>query len=81
MFVGRKILDDIGGENDDEDVEEGEGMGGVKLFDFMVIFGGVNVFVEDGVISVIGLMVCILIKEKICYFFYVLFFSYFVCFI
>ncbi|PFX20690.1 Polycystic kidney disease and receptor for egg jelly-related protein [Stylophora pistillata] len=54
MSVGRKTIDDIGGENDDEDAEEGEGMGGVKLPDPMALFGGANASVEDGATSAIG---------------------------
>lgn len=64
MSVGRKTLDDIGGENDDEDAEEGEGMGGVKLPDPMAIFGGANASVEDGATSAIGSTVCTSINEK-----------------
>lgn len=67
MSVGRKTLDDIGGENDEEDAEEGEGMGGVKLPDPMAIFGGANASVEDGATSAIGSTVCTSINEKICH--------------
>ena len=65
MSVGRKTIDDIGGENDDEDAEEGEGMGGVKLPDPMALFGGANASVEDGATSAIGSTVCASANYKI----------------
>ena len=54
LSVGRKTLDSISGEDDDEDAEEGEGMGGVKLPDPMALFGGANASVEEGATSAIG---------------------------
>ena len=54
MSVGRKTLDSIGGEEDDEDAEEGEGMGGVKLPNPMALFGGANASVDEGATSAIG---------------------------
>ena len=54
MSVGRKTLDGIGGEEDDEDAEEGEGMGGVRLPNPMALFGGANASVEEGATSGIG---------------------------
>ena len=54
LSVGRKTLDSISGEDDDEDAEEGEGMGGVKLPDPMALFGGTNASVEEGATSAIG---------------------------
>ena len=54
MSVGRKTLDGIGGAEDDEDAEEGEGMGGVRLPNPMAMFGGANASVEEGATSGIG---------------------------
>lgn len=54
MSVGRKTLDGIGGGDDDEDAEEGEGMGGIRLPDPMALFGGANASVEEGATSAIG---------------------------
>ena len=54
ISAGRKTLDSISGENDDEDAEEGEGMGGVMLPDPMALFGGANASVEEGATSAIG---------------------------
>lgn len=54
LSVGRKTLDSISGDDDDEDAEEGEGMGGVKLPDPMALFGGANASVEEGATSAIG---------------------------
>ena len=54
MSVGRKTMDNIGGADDDEDAEEGEGMGGVRLPNPMAMFGGANASVEDGATSAIG---------------------------
>lgn len=54
MSVGRKTLDSIGGVEDDDDAEEGEGMGGVKLPNPMALFGGANASVEEGATSAIG---------------------------
>ena len=54
MSVGRKTLDGIGGAEDHEDAEEGEGMGGVRLPNPMAMFGGANASVEEGATSGIG---------------------------
>ena len=54
MSVGRKTLDSIGGADDDEDAEEGDGMGGVRLPDPLALFGGANASVEEGATSAIG---------------------------
>lgn len=54
MSVGRKTLEGIGGADDDEDAEEREGMGGVRLPDPMALFGGANASVEEGATSAIG---------------------------
>ena len=54
MSVGRKTLDSIGGADDDEDAEEGEGMGGVRLPNPLGLFGPANASVEEGATSAIG---------------------------
>ena len=54
MSVGRKTLDGIGGADDEEDAEEGEGIGGVRLPDPLALFGGANASVEEGATSAIG---------------------------
>ena len=49
MSVGRKTLDGIGGEDDDD-----EGTGGVKLPNPLALFGGANASVDEGATSAIG---------------------------
>ena len=52
MSVGRKTLDGIGGDDDEDD--EGDGTGGVKLPNPMALFGGANASVDEGATSAIG---------------------------
>lgn len=52
MSVGRKTLDGIGGEEDEDD--EDEGTGGVKLPNPLALFGGANASVDEGATSAIG---------------------------
>ena len=63
ISAGRKTLDSISGENNDEDAEEGEGMGGVMLPDPMALFGGANASVEEGATSAIGSTVSVTLKN------------------
>ena len=63
ISAGKKTLDSISGENDDEDAEEGEGMGGVMLPDPMALFGGANASVEEGATSAIGSTVSATLKN------------------
>lgn len=53
LAIGRKNLDDLGADSDDDDENEGD-TGGFRLPDPAALFGGANATTEEGATSGIG---------------------------
>lgn len=57
LAIGRKNLDDLGKDDDEESEEEGD-TGGFRLPNPAALFGGANASTEEGATSGIGTTVC-----------------------